>query len=109
MSRREELKQLRAARDEFIAHRLIDLIISIDVIVLKWTNILIILQGSALTAVWLILKDKIDIFSYGVPYREFFILPISLFVAMLTNLLGRIVINTQPRKVSVEILQIEWI
>lgn len=93
MSRRQEIEQCDAEKNKFLARCLIDIIVSLDSDTLKWVNLLVIIQGSSLTAVWLILKDNIDVFSPTVPYKEIFVAILALFVALMTRLIGKIIIS----------------
>ena len=57
--------------DQSVAEGLLQLIINQDSLILKWTNFLVVLQGSAIAAIWLILSTDLKYVPKNIPYHEF--------------------------------------
>ena len=63
--------------DQSVAEGLLQLIINQDSLILKWTNFLVVLQGSAIAAIWLILSTDLKYVPKNIPYHELFVLFVS--------------------------------
>ena len=83
----------RAGVNQSVAEGLINLIINQDGLVLKWTNFLVVLQGSSLAAVWLILSGELKFFPDGFPYHEIFIGFVALITILVTYFISSTIIR----------------